>query len=125
MKARKVLSAILGVALLLSLLPVFPASAAGYNDVSGKWAEKAINRWTEYGVVQGDRTGFRPNDTLTRAESAAIFTRLFGLTETAGATSFDDVAVDAWYADAFAKASAAGLLKGDGNGHANPKGVMT
>ncbi|MCR5825226.1 MAG: S-layer homology domain-containing protein, partial [Oscillospiraceae bacterium] len=32
---------------------------------------------------------------------------------------------DAWYAEAFARASAAGIIKGDDKGHANPNGAMT
>ena len=50
---------------------------------------------------------------------------LLGLTETDGAQTFLDVPPDAWFADAMAKASAAGILQGVGGNRADPYGEVS
>lgn len=113
---KRMLASVLTGAMLVGLCAA-PAGAV-YQDAQDHWAEAAIEVWSGHGVVQGDNGSFRPNDSITRAEMAAILVRLLGLTETDG-TSFMDVAPDAWYADAIAKCAAAGIMKGD-NGMARP-----
>ena len=124
MRAKKLLSVVLAFVMVLSLLPV-SALAANYSDAEGHWAEAAINRWSDYGIVTGDERGFRPNDNMTRAEAAKVLCELFGLTSTAGAASFTDVPADAWYANYIAKANAAGIMGGVGDNQANPNGTLT
>ncbi len=113
---KKGIASLLTGAMLVSLCAA-PAGAV-YQDSQDHWAKEAIEVWSGHGVVQGDNGSFRPNDSITRGEMAAILVRLLGLTETDG-TSFMDVAPDAWYADAIAKCAAAGIMKGD-NGMARP-----
>ena len=44
-----------------------------FNDTNGHWAEQTINELFKMGIVNGDGDGnFRPNDTATRAEVAAM-----------------------------------------------------
>ena len=44
-----------------------------FNDTNGHWAEQTINELFEMGIVNGGGDGnFRPNDTATRAEVAAM-----------------------------------------------------
>ena len=124
MKAKKLLSVLLALTMVLSLLPM-SALAASYEDAKGHWAEAAIERWSDYGIVTGDERGFRPNDNMTRAEAAKVLSELFGLTSTAGAATFTDVPADAWYADYIAKANAAGIMGGVGDNQANPNGTLT
>ena len=123
MKTRKLLSLLAGVLMVFALLP--SASAAQYDDTAGHWAAAAVDRWSGYGVIQGDGTSFHPNDNVTRAEIAVIFSKLFALTDTVGAQRFDDVSADAWYADAIAKVSAAGIMNGVGGNRADPNGTVT
>jgi len=52
-------------------------AAAGYSDTKGHWAEEAIDRWTEQNVLKGYDDGtFRPDQTVSRAELAAILNRM-------------------------------------------------
>jgi len=54
--------------------------AAQFNDISGHWAQGYINAAARNGWVVGDNglgNQFRPNDTITRAETAAIINRAF------------------------------------------------
>lgn len=125
MKRRKAFCMALGIVMVFSLLFARPASAAAYSDTAGHWAESAIDRWSGYGVVRGSAGAFRPDGRLNRAEAATILDDLLGLTETEGAEAFIDVPSDAWYADAMAKASAAGILKGVGGNRADPFGEVT
>ena len=124
MRTRKLLSVVLAFVMVLGLLPM-SAMAASYSDAEGHWAEAAINRWSDYGIVTGDERGFRPNDNMTRAEAAKVLCELFGLTSTAGAASFTDVPADAWYAGYIAKANAAGILGGVGDNQAAPNAPLT
>lgn len=120
---RKALSLLMAVAMLLSLT-VIPAAAAeseatsagtpSYGDVSGHWAEGAIDRWSGYGVVQGDQAGnFNPNADMTVAELATTLNNVMGYT-VAAENTFADLKGDEWYADAVLKLAAAGIIKGDG-----------
>ena len=47
------------------------ALAASYTDTEGHWADKAIERWTGYKIVEGygDKL-FKPDSNMTRAELA-------------------------------------------------------
>lgn len=48
-----------------------------FNDIAGHWAEQAINLAGQNGWILGDGDGnFRPDDTLIRAEAAAVVNRL-------------------------------------------------
>ena len=73
-----------------------------YSDIKGHWAEEAIDRWSGYGVVQGDDNGFRPDGGMTRAEAATLFAKMFGLTKKGDISKYTDVPADAWFADSLA-----------------------
>ena len=62
--------------LLLSGTPV-SVSAPVVSDISGHWAEAAILRWIDNGVLGGYPDGtFRPDNTVTRGELATVINRL-------------------------------------------------
>lgn len=119
---KRFLSLLLALVLTLGLLPA-PAgavSAAGGDH----WAQAAMERWEDVGVVEGRGDGdLHPDDSMTRAELATVLCRLFGYTEKSSRT-FTDVPADAWYADAIAKCVAAGVMQGD-NGKMRPDDVIT
>ena len=100
------------------------ATAQTFSDIEGHWAASAITEWASYGVVSGDGTTFRPDDTLTRAELAVILGKLMGYRQAAENT-FSDLNDHAWYAQAVLKANAAGVLYGDNNGNVEPEGNVT
>ena len=68
---RKILAALLTLVMVFSLLPVSAwAEETTYSDVAGHWAQSAILRWSDYGVLQGSEGKFSPDGTLTRGQMA-------------------------------------------------------
>lgn len=120
-------SSLLSTAMLLSLLPATAwAAEPSFADIEGHWAESAIERWANYGVVNGQsETSFAPDANMTRAEMAQIYVNLLGLTEKADISNFTDVPADAWYADAIAKCVAAGILHGTSDTTVSPLSPVT
>lgn len=116
---RKILSLVLSLAMLVSLAVPALAAEATFPDVQGHWGESSVERWAGVGVLNGTDTGsFNPDANMTRAEFAQMMVNLMGYTGKSG--SFSDVPSDAWYAGAINALAAAGVMQGDGNGHANP-----
>ena len=74
------------------------ASAAVFNDVDGHWAQAAIERWNQLGIVQGANNKYRPDDTVSRAELSAMINRIFKF-PVATISTFKDITPDAWYYD--------------------------
>lgn len=127
MKAKKLLSVLLSLVLVMGLFPAGIARAEQFNDTGDTpWATGAIERWSDFGVVTGMGDGsFNPTGTMTRAQAAQVFTNLLNLKSTAGAQAFTDVAPGAWYADAIAKVTAAGIMNGMGDGTMLPDAPVT
>ena len=121
-RSYKMLSAALAGAMLVTAAPI-SASAASFSDTRNHWAESSVERWADYGTVQGSGGYFQPDASMTRAEMATVLTNLLGLHDTAR-NSFADVPAGSWYEDAILKCAAAGILKGDGHG-ANPNSAIT
>ena len=114
------------------MLPVFsqPVAAAestetGFADVKNHWAEKAIEAWQGYGIINGDSEGntFRPNAAITRAEMASVLNRLIKYQETNNAEFFD-VSKNAWYASDLDKLNTAGVMLGS-DGKMRPRDMIT
>ena len=104
---------------------VFATGTSAYVDIQNHWAEDAIDRWSEYSVVQGKGDGvFDPEGQMTRAEAAQVFANLLGLNKVADLSGFKDVK-NAWYKEAIAKCYAAGILNGKGEGKMDPNGKIT
>jgi hypothetical protein len=110
---KKFLCAVLSLAMLLSMIPV-TASAARYEDTENHWAESSIDRFSNYGVIQGYDGSFNPDDDITRGQMAVAITNLMQLPEAPDA-GFADVAEDAYYKDAGRQHHPAGF-----HGHAGP-----
>jgi len=113
---KRLFASVLSLALLISLLPT-TVFAAPYDDINGHWAEDAIARWSEYGIVEGTDGLFDPNGQLTRAQLAAIIARLLKLPAAADA-GFGDTDGH-WAEDVINRCAAAGIMQGDGV-NANP-----
>ncbi len=93
-------------------------------DYSGHWAEKEIEELIKSGIVKGDSSGIRPDETISRAELVAVINRLFSYKESDG-TAFPDVNKSAWYYNDMCVAKTAGYIKGDNYGNANPAAPVT
>ena len=120
---KRIISLLMTVVMVLSLLPTTALASGTYTDTTGHWAEEAIDRWSGYGVIQGNNGKFNPGNNLTRAHMATILSRLLNLpaAEDAG---FKDVKASDWYADAINKCAAAGIMLGN-DGYANPNAAIT
>ena len=99
------------------------AFAAEYGDTEGHWAEGAIDRWSGYGVIEGMDGLFLPDGELTRAQLAAILTRLLNLPAATDA-GFSDVDSDEWYATYINSCAKAGIMLGS-NGQARPNDTIS
>lgn len=99
-------------------------AVSSFSDTGGHWAAPAAEKWADYGVLNGSDGKFRPDDYITRAEMATVLDNLMDYQATA-VNVFPDVPAGAWYEDAVLKANAAGVLNGDGAGHADPTADIT
>lgn len=121
---RKALSLLLLLVLVCGLCVSTAFNAESrYSDTNGHWAEAAIERWSDYGIVQGYGDTFSPDASLTRAQMATALSNALGLTETAD-NPFSDVAESDWFAAYVLRCYAAGVMMGD-SGKANPNASIT
>ncbi|WP_158289642.1 S-layer homology domain-containing protein [Paenibacillus flagellatus] len=96
-----------------------------FKDVKTSEAGSLYSLMTQ-GILTGFEDGtFRPHDTVTRAQFAAIASRFFKLPAETYANSFRDVDADDWYAGAVAAAVANGLLEGYEDGTFRPDRTIT
>ena len=121
---RRMLAVLLTLIMVIGMMPATAFAAPAFADIDGHWAEEAIDRWAEYGIVAGMDGGFNPDGEMTRAQAAAVFANLFGLSKKADVSGFADVE-NAWYKDAIAMCVEAGIMSGVGNGKMDPHGKLT
>ena len=120
---KKVLSIVIAMAMTLSLLTLGAAAKGTYSDTQGTWAEAAIERWSGYGMIQGNNGKFDPNGDLTRSQMATMLTRLLKLAA-AESAGFSDITDETWCADAVNRCAAADIMLGN-NGKAMPNAPIT
>ena len=102
-----------------------------YNDVAvdADYAP-AVEVLSALEILKGDDKGnFNPDNTITRAEAAAVIVRTLGWEEAAkgaaGATQFTDVAADHWGSGYINMAAQAGIIAGHGDGTFGPEDPVT
>jgi len=97
-----------------------------FSDVdSGSWYNEAVSTLANMGILNGYGNGlFGPEDTMTRAQFAAICVRIGDLTAT-GSNTFSDVATNHWAYDSISAAADAGWINGYGNGKFGPDDQIT
>ncbi len=99
--------------------------AKSFDDTEGHWAQQAIDRWSDNGILNGvGENKFNPDGYMTRAEAATVISRLLALSERVSISDYKDVDSNAWYIEYLEKCVAAGILNGDGN-NINPGGYVT
>ncbi|OUS75634.1 hypothetical protein B1748_16150 [Paenibacillus sp. MY03] len=97
-----------------------------FQDVSGHWAEQAVNDLGSRLIIAGvDGNRFEPDRSITRAEFAAILVRALGLQAEAGESVYADVAQGSWYEAYLNTATAYGLIHGYDNGEFRPHDLIT
>ncbi|MCL2002458.1 MAG: YDG domain-containing protein [Oscillospiraceae bacterium] len=134
MTVRRALSLVMVLALISSLLPAraFAAAetdAAGWaDDISGHWAEAAVDACHTYGIVSGYNGSFRPDDDITRAELAVMINRAFGYNareEARETVHYADLAPDKWYTEDVQTLAVFGFIGDDGDGRIEPEAPIT
>lgn len=102
-----------------------------YNDVAADADyASAVEVLSALEILKGDDKGnFNPDNTITRAEAAAVIVRTLGWEEAAkgaaGATQFTDVAADHWGSGYINMAAQAGIIAGHGDGTFGPEDPVT
>jgi len=92
--------------------------SASFSDVTGGWAQEAIEALAVRGVVQGKGDGaFQPQGEVTRAEFVRMLLGILELSDSASLESpFVDVDTQAWYASDAATAYRLGIANGRADG---------
>lgn len=122
---KKVLACLLCMVMCLSSAGAF--AYIDYSDVSEEYV-KITDLLYELGIMEGFGDGtFKGDDTLTRAEAAAIMVRLIGLEDETeqGETAFCDVPESHWASGYVNVAEANGIINGMGDGTFAPDGLVT
>lgn len=115
-------SVFLGTAGLPSISVAAMEGQSRFLDTKGHWASDAIERMSEYQLVNGYNGLFRPSDPITRGEMSIIIDHIMGYQKEA-----DNIFIDleeAFYTDAVLKAYEADLLL-EANGLVRPKDNIT
>lgn len=122
---RRFVAVLLSLCLILAFIPV-SAMAVEFDDAQGHWAEAAIDRWSDAGVVSGvGNNDFDPEGEMNRAQAASVFSELLQLTDEADISNFIDIPDNAWYAGHIAKCVAAGIMTGTGNNQMEPEATLS
>ena len=98
-----------------------------YPDVNEEYV-KITDLLYDLEIMEGFEDGaFRSEDTLTRAEAAAITVRLTGQEDEVeqGETAFSDVDLNHWASGYINVAEENGIINGMGNGTFDPEGLVT
>ena len=98
--------------------PAPETSAMPFADVpGGSWYYDAVLWAVEQGITSGtSATTFAPDLNCTRAQIVTFLWRTAGSPAVSGSAAFDDVAADAYYAQAVKWAEADGITSGIGDG---------
>lgn len=121
---RQAKQIVAGLMAMIMLIHTPAYAGAAYGDTAGHWAADAIDRWSDYGIVEGDDGAFMPDTSVTRGQMAKILSELLNLTKTPAENPFSDVAEDAWYTPYVLRCFTAGIMQG-ADGMANPNASIT
>jgi len=95
-----------------------------FTDTEGHWAKASIDRLVSKGLLNGYLDGsFRPERSLTRAESIKVIATHLGLE--GEASSFADVPAGHWANSYIGAAFQSGLMQGYSDGTFRPEGMIT
>ena len=124
MNLKKTLAVVLAFAMIFSM---GVSTFAAYSDVEeGTTVGEAVGILSNLGIFTGFEDGtFKPNDTVTRAQMAAIICRTLGYEDQAaastGTTNFYDVAASHWASGYINVAESLQIVNGYGNGAFGPE----
>lgn len=97
-----------------------------FCDIDNHWASNEINLLAADGILNGKSDMlFCPNDRITRAEFAAVMSRVLKLEDFSGEMTFTDVREDSQYEKSVNAVAASGYMRGDGSGCFHPDDGVT
>lgn len=126
---KKTLAVVLAFAMILSMGAI--STFAAYSDVeAGTKVYEAVGILSNLNILTGFEDGtFKPDETVTRAQMAAIICRTLGYEDQAqssmGSTVFNDVAADHWASGYINVAQAQQIINGYGDGNYGPEDKVT
>lgn len=128
-KRKKAWSLILSAVMVISMLPSMafaesgkptekvPAAVETFADMPDNWSTAALKSAVEKGLLSGyEENGkqlIKASAPLSRAEMAAVMSRMLELSDGADLAAVTDVSLNAWYAKDLAKAVQAGIFAKD------------
>lgn len=117
---RKLMPAL---ALIAALSLETASHAESFSDLDGHWAKESIEWMVSKGFLKGyPEKVFKPNDSVTRAEFAAMIVKAGTFERESFKGSFTDVNPSDWHATYIETAFAEGWIKGsDGKFYPNEK----
>ena len=96
-----------------------------HDAVNTAWYHDGVHYCVENGLMKGyDDSKFGPDDEISRGQIVTILWRMEGSPAASGG-NFDDVAADAYYANAVAWAAENGIVGGYGGGKFGPNDLIT
>lgn len=99
---------------------------AKFSDLTGHWAEATVLDMGARLIVNGAEEGlYKPDQSITRAEFAAILVRALGLKLESDQAVFSDVPATDWYNQAVQSAYRYGLISGFEDGTFRPMNTIT
>lgn len=103
----------------------YEAYSNDFTDIGGAQHQREITTLAVYDLVSGYGDGtFRPDNTVTRAEFAAMLAAALNLSG-GGTSAFTDVSAGAWYAGSVSAMAAKGFLAGYEDGTFRPDNTIT
>ncbi len=91
------------------------ASASGFSDMAGNWAENDVIYLQKNNIIRNEGSQYFPNRNITRAEFAVYLTRVMGLPEDNSiAAKFGDLDSGKSYYKEALSAAASGIILGKG-----------
>lgn len=94
---------------------VVAESTKTFEDITNSWAKDSIEAMVARQISKGvSDTQFAPDKSITRAEFAALLTRVLGIQDAGQAVNFTDVPEAAWYRSEVSKVAALNIVTGDG-----------
>lgn len=97
-----------------------------FTDMRGHWANEYVKELYEACIVTGvTDTEFGPSLSMKRGDFVLMLYRAAGQPAVSGTAGFEDVAADAYYADAVAWTVANGITEGKGEGAFAPDDTLT
>lgn len=114
MRKSALFAPFLAITILISTISpaAFALNWEEYSDVTGHWAQSAMQKGFEDGLIEGFGDGtIRPDTAITAAQMISILTRILNASEKSDTYPVSD----AWYSESFSKAIYLGLISANCN----------